>query len=555
MTINYQPLKLEKACLNDLFTSVFKQFGNAIAFSQHGGCITFAELNEKSQKLAGWLQHCTDLNVGDRVALQLPNLMQSPLLMISILRAGLVLVNANPSFTPNELNFLLKDSGAKLLITFAPLARAASLATQGTDVKSIILTEMGDLHPRIKGSLINQYISRFVIPFSKKAIPNAYWLKDLLTQKKIPTWQPIKQTSSDLALLQYTGGTTGAPKGAMLSHYNLMANFMQLKQLLETYTDTGQERLYQPLPLYHIYAFMMTLALFSQGTHTRLIAEPRNTGTLIRNFKHFKPTICAGVDPLFHSLLKQKAFHRLSFKTLKLTISGGMALSTPLAKEWQKLTGCPITEGYGLTECSPVVSINRPDNIQLGTAGTPLNMTQIRIIDDEGRPLPTGAIGEIQVLGPQVMMGYWNQPEETLKAIDAEGWLSTGDIGLLTTIGELKILDRKKELISISGFKVFPRELEEIVCSIPNVEDCAAIGIPDKVSGERIKLFVVTRSTSLTSDIIRNYCKERLTSYKVPSSIEFCSELPRSPVGKVQRCKLKEQVLRQSISTLKRSNW
>ncbi|WP_151669341.1 AMP-binding protein [Nitrincola schmidtii] len=553
MTIKYHPLQAETGCLNDLFETVFKQFGDTIAFSQNGGSITYAELNQKSKKMAGWFQHKSGLKPGDRVALQLPNLMQSPLFMIAILRAGLVLVNVNPSFTPTELNFLLKDSGAKALITFAPLARKASLAMKDTEIETVILTELGDLHAKIKGSLINQYIRHISMPFSKEAIPNAYWLRDLLTDKHTPKWQPLSQSPHDLALLQYTGGTTGTPKGAMLSHYNLMANFSQLKQLLDIYTETGQERLYQPLPLYHIYAFMLTLSLFSQGAHTRLITDPRDPSALVKNFKVFKPTVCAGIDPLFHSLLKQKTFHRLPFHSLKLTISGGMALSTPLAKEWQKITSCPITEGYGLTECSPVVSVNRPDNIQLGTAGELLNMTRIRIIDDEGQALPEGEIGEIQVLGPQVMMGYWNQPDETRRVINEEGWLSTGDIGLISADGKLKILDRKKELICVSGFKIFPSEIERLVCSIPGVEDCAAVGIPDPLTGERIKLFVVTRSTSVTPEIVRNYCKERLTGYKVPNCIEFCSALPRSPVGKVQRGKLKDLALRLSQGTQRHS--
>lgn len=554
MTIKYQPLKAETACLNDLFDTVFKQYGDAIAFSQHGSSITFADLNQKSKKIAGWLQHKSGLLPGDRVALQLPNLMQSPLLMIAILRAGMVLVNANPSFTPTELNWLLKDSGAKALMTFAPLARRVSLAIKDTDVEKVILTELGDLHSKISGSFINQYMRYISMPFSKKAIPDALWLKALLNDKNTPAWRPLTQSQNDLAVLQYTGGTTGTPKGAMLSHYNLMANVDQLKQLLDNYTQTGQERLYQPLPIYHIYAFMLTLSLFAQGAHTRLITDPRNPNALIRNFKSFKPTICAGIDPLFHALLKQKTFHRLPFKSLKLTISGGMALSTQLAKEWQTVTACPITEGYGLTECSPVVSVNRPDNIQLGTAGELLNMTNIRIIDDEGRSLPEGEIGEIQVLGPQVMMGYWNQPEETQQAIDENGWLSTGDIGLILPNGKLKILDRKKELICVSGFKIFPSEIEQLVCSIPGVEDCAAVGIPDPATGERIKLYVVTRYTSVTPEIVRNYCKERLTGYKVPNSIEFCSQLPRSPVGKVQRGKLKAIALRPSQGTKRHSS-
>ena len=540
MTIKCGPLKAEMSCMNHLFDAVFKQFDSSTAFSMNSASISFTELNHKSHQIASWLYHNSNLQPGDRVVLQLPNMLQFPLFVIACMRAGLVLVLANPTYTPTELHFILKDSQAKGLITFAPLARKASIAMEGTDIDTVILTELGDLHLGIKGSLINQYVRRFAIPFSKDAIPQAFWLKELLQYEPNPRWQPVTQHASDLALLQYTGGTTGTPKGAMLSHQNLIANLSQLKHLLEIYTESGQERLYQPLPLYHIYAFTLTWSLFTQGAHAHLILDPSNSKALAQQLKQFKPTICAGINPLFSALMKQKCITPHAFSSLKLTISGGMALSKHLAQEWHEFTGCPIAEGYGLTECSPVVSVNRPDNIHLGTAGELLQHTSIRIIDEIGASLPMGEIGEIQVKGPQVMMGYWNQPDETQKVIDQEGWLSTGDIGFLTSEGRLSIIDRKKELICVSGFNVFPSELEALVCDIPGVEDCAAIGIPDAITGERIKLYVVTHSTSLTADSIRNYCKERLTGYKVPNSIEFCSQLPRSAVGKVQRGKLKE---------------
>ncbi len=552
MTINLTPLSGNVTSLNRLFDAVFKQFGDLIAFSHGNTSITYSGLDHKSRMLAGWLQHNSGLEPGDRVAIQLPNTIQFPLCMLAVLRAGFVIVNANPSYTPAELNQLLIDSGSKALITFAPLARKAQIAMNGTQINCVILTELGDLMPPLKGKVLNQYIQRLAMPFSKHAIPDAFWLKDLLRQEFSSNWQPTYPSENQLALIQYTGGTTGTPKGAMLSHQNLCANLFQIKQLLEIYTQSGQERLIQPLPLYHIYAFTLTLAFFSQGAHTRLIINPKETRQTIKAFSKFKPTICAGIDPLFNHLLNQQSFHRINFSMLKLTVSGGMALSPQLAQGWHKLTGCPITEGYGLTECSPVVSINKPDQILLGTVGEPLIETEIRIIDDHGKELPLGEIGEIQVRGPQVMQGYWNQPIETQTVLSEEGWFSTGDLGCLTQDKRLRIIDRKKELISVSGFKVFPSELETLVCTIPGVEDCAAVGVPDEVTGEKIKLFVVTDSTLVTPSMIREFCKERLTGYKIPTSIEFCSSLPRSSVGKVQRNKLKEKALQKCLTSPKK---
>lgn len=554
MTKTSVPLYHNALCLNELFDSVFRQFGDSTAFSHSGGSISFAELDQKSRILAGWFQQQLELKPGDRVAVQLPNIMQYPLVMVAIQRAGLVLVNSNPLYTPAELHFQLKDSGARALITFAPLARRAAIALENTAVTSILITELGDLHPPMKGWLLNQYVRHIAMPFSDSSLPQVTWLQDVLSQHSMEAWQPVKQTSNDLALLQYTGGTTGIPKGAMLTQGNLMANLKQLKDLLERYTHTGQERLLQPLPLYHIYAFMLNLAFFSQGANTELVPNPKNIKSLIRCFQTHKPTVFAGINPLFNTLLNHKHFKRLSFKHLGLTISGGMALSPLLGTAWSEVTGSAIAEGYGLTECSPVVSVNRPDHIIIGSVGPALSNTQVRIIDEQGNLLPIGETGEIQVKGPQVMAGYWNQPEETQQALSRDGWLNTGDIGLLTQEGALKIIDRKKELICVSGFKVFPSELETLVCSMPEVEDCAAIGIPDEATGEKIKLYVMTRSTNLTPQTVRTYCKERLTAYKVPKCVEFCSTLPRTPVGKVLRRKLKEQALHQLENNSRNSN-
>lgn len=544
MTTQSRHLSIDRSAdLNTFFAQLFKHFAQRPAFGHMGATISYGQLDQLSSRFAAWLQHHTDLQPGDRIAIQLPNLMQYPVVLIGALRAGLVVVNTNPLYTPSELESQFVDSGAKALVVFAPLAHLSGSILHKTSINTVILTEIGDLHPPVKGCLLNLVLRYWKMRAPAHRIEKTIRLRDILKPHSAPDMREVRCAPQDLALLQYTGGTTGPAKGAMLSHGNLLANLDQLRQLLLEYTHPGEERLLQPLPLYHIYAFMLTLALTAIGSRTELVPNPRDIKRLIATFKSCKPTVFAGINPLFSALISQPRFYELDLKELRITISGGMALTHALARSWHKLTGCVIAEGYGLTECSPVVSVNLPDAVRVGTVGPLLPETQVAIRDGQGDDLPVGEVGEIWIKGPQVMTGYWQHPEETALVLTPDGWLDTGDIGVLDKDGYLKIIDRRKEVINVSGFNVYPTELEDIISSHPDIEDCAVIGLPDAHTGEQIKLFVVPIRPGLTPQIVRDYCRERLTAYKVPKSVEFCVSLPRSPVGKVLRRVLREQVL------------
>ncbi|KAA0875656.1 AMP-binding protein [Nitrincola tapanii] len=544
-TINgLHPLQKDFVHLNELFAEIFQRYGSAPAFGHLGAEISYSQLDRLTRRFAAWLQLNTPLKPGDRLAVQLPNLMQYPLVLIAALRAGLVLVNTNPLYTADELLTQLKDSGAKAIVAFTPLAQPLSEIIAETDIHTVILAQLGDLHGW-KGGLVNQ-ILRW-----KKPYPPAHWpahlnpiqLSELLKQPLEHHWVAPSIQTQDLALLQYTGGTTGTAKAAMLTHANLLANLQQISELLESYITPGRERLLQPLPIYHVYAFMLSLSLFSFGSRCELVPNPRDIPGLAKLFQRYKPTFFAGINPLFNALLQNDLFKKLNFSDLRITISGGMALSPALAEQWALITGCDIAEGYGLTECSPVVSVNPPDQTELGSVGPLLSRTQVEIRDEQRQNLPQGAVGEIWVKGPQVMLGYWQQTEETRRVLGEDGWLDTGDIGCFTDSGRLKIIDRSKEVISVSGFKVYPTELENVVNAMPDVMECAAIGLPDEHHGEKIKLYVIPRHAQVSAEEIRNYCRERLTAYKIPKCIEFCDSLPRTPVGKVLRRALRQQAL------------
>jgi Acyl-CoA synthetases (AMP-forming)/AMP-acid ligases II len=529
------------------------RFGERPAVGHLGASISFAELDRLSRQFAAWVQHETDLEPGDRIALQLPNLMQYPVVMFGARRAGLVVVNTNPLYCCDELCQHLQDSGARALVALAPLQSRLQRQIATTDVDYLITTELGDLHPHRKRVALNLAvrIKRRDTPWPFRSAPRLppirhVRLRQLLQRGSQLFWQPppegLEQRES-LALLQYTGGTTGPAKGAMLCEKALLANLAQLRALLDDYCKPGQERLLQPLPLYHIYSFMLTLAMLSIGSSIELIPDPRRIRTLIGCWRRFDPTVVAGINPLFIYLCQQPAFQQLDFTHLKLTISGGMALTRVVAQRWQQVTGHPICEGYGLTECSPVVSVNRPDDIHPGSVGRPLPGTEVRIVDEQHRCLPEGEIGSILVRGPQLMQGYWRQQEETQQAL-RDGWLDTGDIGLIDPQGYLRIIDRRKEVINVSGFKVYPSELENIIAGHPDILECAVIGLPDSLGGEQIKLFVVPANQQLTVKAVREYCRERLTPYKVPRLVEFCHQLPHTPIGKVARRVLRERELK-----------
>lgn len=542
-----QQVGADVTSLSDLVFQLARRFDERPAFGHLGASISFVDLDRLSRRFAAWVQHETDLKPGDRILIQLPNLMQYPVVLFGARRAGLVVVNANPLFSAEETLRLLRDSGARALVAFGSLSAERLELLSGTPVEYLITTRLGDLHPAPRRLLLNLLAGCKRLgskPCRGGRLPPAVTtiaFTSVMQKGAGRIWQP-PEIDSKLALLQYTGGTTGPAKGAMLSERSVLANLAQLNDLLQHYTRPGEERLLQPLPLYHIYSFTLTLLMLSIGSYIELVPDPRRTRALVRRWDELAPTVLAGINPLFIHLCQQPEFQRLDFTSLKLTISGGMALTRSVASRWQEVTGGQICEGYGLTECSPVVSVNRPDKIHLGTVGKPLSGTEVRILDAFGKPLPPCESGDIWVRGPQLMNGYWHQREETEGAMH-NGWLDTGDIGLIDNDGNLKIIDRRKEVINVSGFKVYPSELEDIIACHPDIVECAVVGLPDACGGEQIKLYVVPANQQLSIRQVRDYCRERLTAYKVPRSVEFCRRLPRTAIGKVSRRDLREMAL------------
>ncbi|GAA0784576.1 AMP-binding protein [Marinobacterium sediminicola] len=543
-----QAVSPDVASLSDLLIQLARRFDERPAFGHLGARISFADLDRFSRRFAAWVQHETDLQPGDRIVLQLPNLMQYPILLFGARRAGLVVVNANPLLGVEEATLLLRDSGARALVRLAPLPVESLQALVNSPVEYLITTEPGDLHP-VAGRVLLNLLSRFKSGGVGRARSNGrigpaieqVSLSSIMQKGAGLVWLPPERYP-ELALLQYTGGTTGPAKGAMLSERALLSNLAQLQDRMQPFVLPGRERLLQPLPFYHIYSFTLTLLMLSIGSYIELVPDPRRTRSLVRCWDRLNPTILAGINPLFIHLCQQPEFQRLDFSALKLTVSGGMALTRSVASRWKEVTGGEICEGYGLTECSPVVSVNRPDAIRLGTVGKPLSGTEIQILDEERKPLPHGEVGDIWVRGPQLMSGYWHQREATESAMPA-GWLDTGDIGLIDGEGFLRIIDRRKEVINVSGFKVYPSELEDIIACHPDILECAVVGLPEHCGGEQIKLYVVPANQQLSIRQVRDYCRERLTAYKVPRSVEFCRWLPRTPVGKVSRRDLREMAL------------
>ena len=520
----------------------FRTFKDKPAYTCTGHTLTFAELDQLSLQFATYLQHELGLQFGDRIAIQLPNILQFPVAFYGALRAGLVIVNTNPLYTPREIKYQLIDSGARALVVLSNVARNAAQVIEETPVEKVIVTNFADLHPQPKRWIINfvvKKIKKLVPPFSfKNSVPFRNAIQANTKALQVPT-----DTNADtLMILQYTGGTTGVAKGAMLTHGNMLSNVWQMVTHMPNTFEEGREVFIACLPLYHIYALNLhALAGFSQGCHNILIPNPRDLEAFVKTLQNVKMTVFIGLNTLFNALCRFKPFTELDFSQLKTTSSGGMALTEGAAKLWLEITRCPVSEGYGLTEASPVVSGNKKGAIQQGTIGVPLPETEIKIIDEQGNALGIDQPGELCVRGPQVMAGYWQKPEETKNVLSEDGWLKTGDIALLQADGYLRIVDRKKDMISVSGFKVFPNEVEDVVCQHPNIVEAAAIGIADQDSGEVVKLFVVTdKETTLTTEEVRSFCKERLTPYKVPKLVEFRASLPKSNVGKILRRELRD---------------
>lgn len=525
----------------DYIKETTKKFGKRPAFSCMGKELTFKEFDDLSTRFGAYLQS-RGLEPGDKVVIMMPNLLQYPIALFGILKAGLILVNTNPLYTPREMEHQFNDSGAKGIVILENFASKLESILDKTKIKTIIVTSIGEMLG-MKGSLVNFAVRNVKRMVPKYNLPNVVTMKSALKQGgKFKINYDYENKPDSVIALQYTGGTTGVSKGAMLTNRNLVANMMQVKAFVFPYFEKNDKNVFlAPLPMYHIFAFTINcLVCMDLGALSVLIVNPRDLKTILKEFERYQVTGMSGINTLFNALNNFEAFKQMDFSKFSLVASGGTSLQKDVALKWQEITGCEISEGYGMTEASPVITTNPHGQIRLGTVGTPVPSTDVRIVDDAGNVLPIGEVGEIQTKGPQVMKGYYNRPEETRNTLSADGWLSTGDIGQFSEDGYLSIVDRKKDMILVSGFNVYPNEIEEVVGLHPKVLESAAIGVKSDKSGECVKVFVVKKDKSLSKEEIIQHCKENLTGYKVPKEVEFKEELPKSNVGKILRRKLKD---------------
>ena len=529
--------------ISDVFRQSVEKFAHQPAFQNMGKTLTYAEVGKLAENFASYLQNVLKLPRGERVAIMLPNLLQYPIALFGILQAGLVAVNTNPLYTPRELEHQLKDSGATTIIVLENFANTLELVLPRTQIKHVIVASVGEMFGFFKGTLMN-----FVLRKVKKMVPE-YRISDTipfqtaLKEGAAHTFRPVSLTREDTALLQYTGGTTGVAKGAILSHGNICANMQQAAEWIVNLLRPGKETVIAALPLYHIFALTVNLMIFTQaGSKIILITNPRDMKSFIGDMKKERVSVFVGVNTLFNGMVNQPDFATVDFSNLRLTLGGGMATQKAVAEKWKKITGTPIVEAYGLTEASPGVCCN-PLNIESysGSIGLPVPSTEVELRDANGKEVAVGQPGELWVKGPQVMQGYWNRPEETAKAIDARGFLETGDIAVMDEKGWLKLVDRKKDLVVVSGFNVYPNEIEEVIAHHGKVMEVACIGVPDEKTGEALKVFVVKKDPSLTKEELIAFCRTELTAYKVPKNIEFRDELPKSNVGKILRRELRQR--------------
>jgi len=525
--------------LIEMFEDTFEKYKDLPAFDCMGKSLSFNQINRESRNFAAYLQSI-GLVAGDRIAIMMPNLLQYPIALFGALRAGLIVVNTNPLYTPREMKHQFIDSGANAIVIVENFAEKLEQILPETQIKHIILASVGEMLSFPKSFIVN-----FVVRNIKKMVPKhhikAIAFKSALSKGSNLNYRQHNGNADDTILLQYTGGTTGVSKGAMLTNRNLVANMLQIRSIMMPYLKEGKEVALSPLPLYHIFAFTVNcLALMGIGTRTILVTNARDINSVIADIKNYPITLITGINTLFNALLNQPEFEKLDFSTLKITVGGGMAVQPAVAERWKKVTGCFLTEGYGMTETSPVAVVNPFDGSgKLGYIGLPVPSTEVRIVNDEYQELILGEIGEIQVKGPQVMKGYYHNYEATNDIIK-DGWLCTGDIGYMDTNGFIKIVDRKKDMILVSGFNVYPNEIEEVASLHPKVFESAAVGIKDEKSGEVVKLFVVKKDSSLTQEELIEHFKANVTGYKVPKHIEFRTDLPKTNVGKILRRMLKE---------------
>ncbi|MFB2549802.1 long-chain-fatty-acid--CoA ligase [Ensifer soli] len=528
---------LRHASIGAFFDEAVARHRERLAYTSMGRSLTFADLDRLSARIGAWLQSI-GLTRGDRVAVMMPNILQNPVVTFGILRAGFTVVNVNPLYTPRELEYQLRDSGAKVLFVLENFARTVEQAIGKTQTSHVVVTAMGDLLG-LKGHLVNLVVRRVKKLVPAWSLPGHVPFRTALAHEG--GLSKVDVGAAEIAFLQYTGGTTGVSKGAALTHANLLSNMAQMELWLAT-AFTRQPRpevltFVCALPLYHIFALTVNAMIgLMLGGHNVLIANPRDIPAFVKELSKHPVTIFPGLNTLFNALMNHPDFRKLDFSALRLTLGGGMAVQRPVAERWKAMTGCVVTEGYGLSETSPVVSANPCDLEDFtGTIGLPLPSTEIEIRDEDGRTLPVGGIGEICIRGPQVMAGYWQRPEETAKAIMPDGFFRSGDIGFINAAGYTRIVDRKKDMILVSGFNVYPNEVEEVAAGHPGVLECAAIGVPDPHSGEAVKLFVVRREPGLSEDDVKAHCAAGLTNYKRPKLVEFRDALPKSPVGKILR--------------------
>ena len=539
----------EYASVSEVFEESAGKYATRPAFTCMGKTLTFAELDTLSTAFGAWLQGM-GCKKGTRVALMMPNILQYPVALFGTLRAGCTVVNVNPLYTARELEHQLSDSGAEILICVENFADTVAAVVGRTKVRQVVVTSIGELLG-FKGILVD-----FVLRHVKKMIPaytlpGSIRLSDALAAGRQRTLERVPQGHDDIAFLQYTGGTTGVAKGAMLLNRNIIANMLQARAWLGPFRKADRrEIVITPLPLYHIFSLTANcLCFMTFGAENILIPNPRDIPGFVKEMGKYKFTAFTGVNTLFNALVNNDDFRKLDFSSLALALGGGMAVQEAVAKKWKEITGVPLIEAYGLTETSPAATINPLDLTEFnGSIGLPISSTELTLRDDAGATVALGQPGEICIRGPQVMAGYWHRQDETDKVIDKDGWFATGDVGVMDDRGFVRIVDRKKDMILVSGFNVYPNEIEGVVAAHPGVLECAAVGIPDAKSGEAVKLFVVKKDQALTEEDVLKYCRENLTSYKIPRHVEFRSDLPKSNVGKILRRELRDEMKRQQTA-------
>ena len=530
--------------LKHLYDDACRRYAKHTAYTNMGGRLTYAEVDEQSRRFAAWLQKVAGLGKGDRVAIMMPNILQYPIAIMGTHRAGCVVVNVNPLYTARELEHQLRDSGATVVVIFENAAATLAEVLAKTPVKHVVVTGIGDLLGFPKGPITNFVIRKVKKMVPAWSIPGAARFNDVLARGASLALEPVELGGEDIAFLQYTGGTTGVSKGAVLTHRNMVANTLQVVAFMPQLTEFENPAVITALPLYRIFALTTNMLVFTRvGGINVLITNPRDMPGFVKELSKVRFTFITGVNTLFNALLHAPGFDKLDFSSLKVALGGGMAVQAAVSEKWRKVTGRHICQGWGLTESSPVGTANIPREASFtGSIGYPIPSTEIAIVDDDGNAQPVGSIGEICIRGPQVMRGYWNRPEETAKVMLPGGWLRTGDIGRMDDRGRTFIEDRKKDMILVSGFNVYPNEVEGIVAEMPGVLEVAAVAQPDEKSGEVVALFIVKKDPALTAEDVIAHCRHELTGYKLPKFIYFRSELPKTNVGKILRRTLRDEL-------------